>query len=242
MKLDCYLVPSEVTEATLSERVVVIVDVLRACTTMTHALFNGAEKILPAASIEAATKLTSSLDKGSTLLCGERDGKMVKGFDLGNSPLEYTREVVENKTLVFATTNGTKLMAKGLKAREQLVCAFINVGRVVAQLKPEGAESAVVCAGRTGYFSLEDTVCAGMVVSKVCEAFPGAWELNDGAIAARALYEKFGGDILGMLRNSSHGRYLASLGFEQDIEVCSRVDSVPVLPVAREGRVTLHNG
>jgi len=239
MKLECYIVPSEVTEASLRGKIVVIVDVLRSCTTVAHALLNGAEKIIPAATVEAATKFMSSLDRGSTLLCGEREGKKVHGFDLGNSPLEYTRAIVEGKTLVFASTNGTKLMTKGQKAQEQLLCAFVNVGKVVERLRPEGPEPVIVCSGTNGQFSLEDTVCAGMVASRLGETLPGTWELNDGARAAITLFEKFGGDIYRMLHDSSHGRYLLSLGFGLDIEVCARTDSVPILPVLREGRITL---
>ena len=220
-------------------KIVVLIDVLRSCTTVAYALLNGAEKIIPASTVEAATKLMSSLDRGSTLLCGEREGKKVTGFDLGNSPLEYTRAIVEGKTLVLASTNGTKLMAKGQNAQEQLLCSFVNVGSIVGRLKPEGSGPIVVCSGTNDQFSLEDAVCAGMVISRLVEMFPGAWELNDGAKAATSLLEKFGGDIYGMLHNSSHGRYLLSLGFGLDIEVCARTDSVQVLPILKEGRVTL---
>jgi 2-phosphosulfolactate phosphatase len=239
MKLDCYLVPSEVTEATLKGRVVVIIDVLRSCTTIAYALLNGAEKIIPAGTVEAATKLMSSLDRASTLLCGERDGKKVSGFDLGNSPLEYTREAVAAKTLVFASTNGTKLMSRGIKAEEQLVCSFVNVGRVIARLGPEGIEPVILCSGTSGRFSMEDSVCAGMVAHGLIQASANAWELNDGAKAAVALYEKWGNDIYGVVSGSSHGKYLLELGFGLDLEVCSRVDSVPVLCVLREGRITV---
>jgi len=128
------MVPSEIGEAALRGKIAVIVDVLRSCTTVAYALVSGAEKIIPAATVEAATKLVSSLDTGSTLLCGEREGRKVDGFDLGNSPLEYTRAIVEGKTLVFASTNGTKLMSKGQMAQEQLLCSFVNIGKVVEAL------------------------------------------------------------------------------------------------------------
>ncbi|UCF77769.1 MAG: 2-phosphosulfolactate phosphatase [Candidatus Eiseniibacteriota bacterium] len=239
MKLDCYLVPSEATEQVLAGKAVVIIDVLRTCTTIAFALMNGAGRVIPAATIEAATKLMSSLDRGSTLLCGEREGKKVKGFDLGNSPLEYTREIVQDKTLVFASTNGTKLMARGVNAQEQLVCSFVNVERVVGRIRPEGPEPVVVASGMNDRFSLEDAVCAGMVATRLSQLSPGLWELNDGARAAVALFEKFGEDILRMMHESAHGKYLASLGFASDVEVSARVDSVPVLPVLKEGRITL---
>jgi len=238
MKLDCYLTPSEVTEAILKGRVVVIIDVLRSCTSIAYALLNGADKIIPAGTVEAATKLMSSLDRASTLLCGERDGKKVSGFDLGNSPLEYTREAVAGKTLVYASTNGTKLMSRGIKAEEQLVCSFVNVGQVVARLEPQGVQPVILCSGTNGRFSMEDTVCAGMVAHGLMEGSPESWELNDGAKAALALYEKWGNDIYGVVSGSAHGKYLLELGFGLDLEVCARVDSVPVLCVLKEGRIT----
>ena len=226
-------------EAAVRGKAVVIVDVLRSCTTIAFALTNGAEKIIPAATVESATRLMSSLDKGSTLLCGEREGRKVAGFDLGNSPLEYTREIVGNKTLVFASTNGTRLMLKGQNAQEQLLCSFVNVGRVVERLRISSAEMIIACSGAEGQFSLEDTVCAGMVASRLVDALPGVWELNDGARAAISLFETFGADVHRMLRGSAHGRNLLSLGFGLDLEVCARVDSVPVLPVLKEGRITV---
>jgi 2-phosphosulfolactate phosphatase len=238
MKLDCYLTPSEVTEAVLKSRVVVIIDVLRSCTTIAYALLNGAEKIIPAGTVEAATKLMSSLDRQSTLLCGERDGKKVSGFDLGNSPLEYTREAVAGKTLVFASTNGTKLMSRGIKAEEQLVCSFVNVGQVVARLGSQGVQPVILCSGTSGKFSMEDSVCAGMVAHGLMQCSSDSWDLNDGAKAAVALHEKWGSDIYGVVSGSSHGKYLLELGFGLDLEVCARVDSVPVLCVLKEGRIT----
>jgi 2-phosphosulfolactate phosphatase len=239
MKLDCYLVPSEVTESTLKGRVVVIIDVLRSCTTIAYALLNGAEKIIPAGTVEAATKLMSSLDRASTLLCGERDGKKVSGFDLGNSPLEYTREAVAQKTLVFASTNGTKLMSREIKAEEQLICSFVNAGKVIERLGLRSAEPVILCSGTSGKFSMEDSVCAGMVAQGLMKVSPQAWDLNDAAKAAVALYEKWGNDIFKMVSESSHGKYLLELGFSLDLEVCSRVDSVPVLSVLKEGRITV---
>jgi len=238
MKLDCYLTPSEVTEAILKGRVVVIIDVLRSCTSIAYALLNGAEKIIPAGTVEAATKLMSSLDRASTLLCGEREGKKVSGFDLGNSPLEYTREAVAGKTLVFASTNGTKLMSRGIKAEEQMVCSFVNVGQVTARLGSQRVEPVILCSGTNGKFSMEDTVCAGMVAHGLMQGSADSWELNDGAKAALALYEKWGNDIYSVVCDSSHGKYLLELGFGLDLEVCARVDSVPVLCVLKEGRIT----
>ncbi len=239
MRMDCYLVPSEATESVFAEKTVVIIDVLRTCTTIAFALMNGAERIIPAPTVEAATKLTSSLDKGSTLLCGEAEGKKVRGFDLGNSPSEYTRDIVEGKTLVFASTNGTRLMARGHNAQEQLICSFVNIARVVDRVRPDGPALVIVSSGMNDRFSLEDAVCTGMVAAKLNDISPGIWEMNDGAHAAIALFEKFGKDIRGMLLDSAHGRYLASLGFASDVEVSSRTDSVPVLPVLKEGRITL---
>ncbi len=239
MRLDCHLVPSESLEAALKGRIAVIVDVLRSCTTIAYALLNGAERIIPAATVESATKLMSSLDRASTLLCGERNGKKVKGFDLGNSPLEYTREVVAEKTLVLASSNGTRLMSRVVKAEEQLICSFVNVSEVVARLKAGEQEPVVICSGTDGRFSMEDAVCAGMVIDRLTEPAAGSWELNDGAKAAAALYAKYGNDAHAMVLESSHGKYLLSLGFGLDLEVCSRVDSVQVLPVLREGRIML---
>ena len=235
-RVDLYLAPVAVERAPLEGRSVVVVDVLRSSTTIAWALKNGAAKVIPVESVEEAARLAASLD-ATRLLCGERDGKKVGGFDLGNSPREYTRERVEGKTLVFASTNASPLMAQTLGGHEQRLLGYVNLGAVADALQRAGRDVAIVCAGRNGRFSLEDSACAGALARRLRALVPGL-ERNDAAEMAAEYDRAHGHDVLGILTRSEHGRYLAELGFEEDLPVCAAVDDVPLVPVLREGRIT----
>jgi 2-phosphosulfolactate phosphatase len=245
-KIELFLVPREIPDAYLKGKLAVIIDVLRACTTISYALQNGAKSAVPAQEVEEATRLLASLDRGSTLLCGERNGLKIKGFDLGNSPLEYTESVVSDKTLIMASTNGTPAMARASAARAQVLCSFVNIGVVAeaigASKRGKGAKSdiAVICSGRNGKMALEDAVCGGMLVTLLHEA--GLVDLvdgaNDAAVAARDLYLRHSESLEKMIRGCTHGRYLESIGFGPDLKVCSKVDSVFILPAVRDGVIS----
>jgi 2-phosphosulfolactate phosphatase len=236
MRIESLFTPSEIDESAVKGKTVVLIDVLRACTTAAYAMAGGCERIIPVATVEAATNLAASLDKKVTLLGGEREGKRIDGFDLGNSPLEYTSDVVRRKTIILATTNGTRTISMSQGAKEILIASFVNMRSVVEYIGSLNEDLVtVVCAGQDDRFALEDAVCAGMLIERLCEA--GEMELNDGAHAARLLYRQNEASIPSLLRDCEHGRYLESLGFGTDLDVCGRVDSLRVLPIVKEGRV-----
>ena len=237
-RIDLYLTPSEAERAPLDGRQIVIIDVLRSCTSIAVALSNGAAKIIPVATVEGAARLASTLDAKSRLLCGERDGRKVSGFDLGNSPREYARERVEGATLIFASTNASPLMAGLLEGREQLLLAYVNVGAVAQASRRKGEDVAIVCAGKHKRFALEDAACAGALIRRLANGGdPVAW--NDAAEMAAEYDRMHGDDPEAILKRSEHGQDLVALGFEEDLPFCARVDSVPVVPVLREGRITV---
>ena len=234
--IDLYLVPSEAERAGLDDRQLVVIDVLRTCSSIATALRNGASKIIPVETVEEATRLAETLDRKSRLLCGERDGRKVSGFDLGNSPREYTRTRVEGATLVFASTNASPLMTGILAGRDQILLGYVNLGVVGEALLRDGRDVAILCAARHGAFSLEDTACAGAIIARLRQA-AGALDLNDAAEFAAAFERDHGRSPEEVLRRSDHGRYLITLGFEEDLPVCAAVDSVPVVPWLHEGRI-----
>jgi 2-phosphosulfolactate phosphatase len=236
MRIETLFTPSEINESMVKDRTVAVIDVLRVCTTICFAMSRGCEWIIPVASVEAAMNLTSSLDKKVTLLGGEREGKRIDGFDLGNSPMEYTADVVKGKTVVMATTNGTKAITLSRGASEILVTSFVNMSSVVDHArKLEDKPLTIVCAGESGTFALEDAVCAGMLIERLDEN--AEVDLNDGSHAARALYGQNQDSISDLLRKCEHGRYLDGLGFGRDLDICSRVDSLNILPLVKEGRI-----
>lgn len=234
MKIETSYGASNLDELQLRDKNIVVIDVLRASTTVAVALKNGAREIIPVANIESAVKISGSLFGDVTLRGGERNGKMIQGFNLGNSPLEYTEATVRGKSVIYCTTNGSVAMAKSRYARHMAVGSFVNLSSVVEYMKEINDDFLVICAGKNASFSgfsLEDTVCAGMIISKLSLEKSLELQLTDAAVAAKALYKSFGRSILKMLKSSDHGRYLLEIGFEEDIKLCAQVDSVPVLPV-----------
>jgi 2-phosphosulfolactate phosphatase len=161
---------------------------------------------------------------------------MVEGFHLGNSPAEYTPERVNGKAIIFSSTNGSLAMSRSRNAHELLICAFVNLTAVADHLRSLGGDVTIVCAGKAGEFSMEDTVCAGMLIASVMEDADFDVSLSDGAQAARALFKSFGRSLPKMLRSTEHGRYLQEIGFGSDLKLCAAVDAIPVI-VKQEGNV-----
>jgi 2-phosphosulfolactate phosphatase len=234
MKIDLSFNAGQFDELQLREKNVIVIDVLRASSTITVALNNGAREIIPVASIESAVKISGSLFGEVTLRGGERNGKTIEGFNLGNSPLEYNETAVKGKSIIYCTTNGSVAMAKSRYARTLAVGSFINLTATSDFIRNENKDSLIICAGRAnsiGNFSLEDAVCAGMIIQNLLNTESLEVELSDSAKAAHALSKTFGRSILKVLKTSEHGKYLIEIGFAEDLKICAQVDSVPVLPV-----------
>lgn len=237
MLIELFPTPGEAAESRVRDRVAAVVDVLRASTTVTTAWSHGAERIIPLEGVEEAKGLFGTFPRGTALLCGERDGLKIDGFDLGNSPAEFGEEVVRGKALLFASSNGTRLMARQEGANEKIVASFVNLSAAADYLAGTGADLAILCAGKLGRFSLEDFVCGGALVEEILARAASA-DTGDAATAARRLWnEVYRNRILDLFHDAAHGRYLVSLGFERDLELCGERDSVPVVPVVREGRI-----
>jgi 2-phosphosulfolactate phosphatase len=234
MKIDVSFSPATVDELQMRGKNVVIVDVLRASTTIAMALQNGAREIIPVHSIENAVKISGSLFGDVTLRGGERFGKIIEGFNLGNSPMEYTESAVKGKSIIFSTTNGTAAITKCKYARNLVIGSFVNLTDVVEFVKETSSDFHICCAGRdsAGFsdFSLEDSVCAGIIINRLLKENPSI-ELTDSSSAAVTLFKSYGKSITKMLRNCDHGRYLIEIGFERDLEICGDTDSIPILPI-----------
>ena len=241
MELSLFAHPSDFSETDAKGKTVIVVDVLRASSTIVHACENGVERIIPVASVEDATKLVATLDRKKTLLGGEREGIPIDGFDLGNSPLEYTSAVVKGKTLIFSTSNGTVAIARSSSAKEIVLGCFLNLTAAVTYIiSTRTKKVAVLCAGNLGRLSLEDFVCGGYLVDRIVNGTRADVVLNDGAVAARALANALG-DVGQAVRSSTHGRRLAELGYESDLEFCSKIDRYGMVPIVVDGRISLQN-
>lgn len=238
MKIHVYFALNRVTEDQLRGKRVVVIDVLRTCTTIATAIANGCREIIPAESIETATALATDIDRKSVFLCGEREGKLIDGFDLGNSPREYKEKIVKDKNIVFVSTNGSIALAKSRFAAVTVVCAFVNITTVTDYLVGGEGDIHILCAGNQGRFSMEDAVCSGMLLEGLRSKLEMAIELNDSAVAAEVLLKKYARRIKALLRNCDHGHYLTEIGYGRDLAVCAEIDSFQVVPVMRDGRIT----
>lgn len=223
--------PAAVDELYFTGKNSVVIDVLRATSTIVTALDNGAKEVIPVATVEFAVKVSGGMFGGFTLLCGERNIKKVEGFALGNSPFEYSPEVVRGKSIVLFTTNGSKAIIKAKFSADQLICSFLNINAVAEKICSVNSDIEILCSGNQNSFSLEDTVCAGKLVSEILLRKENVG-LTDTAKASISLNKSFGRSILKMLGGTEHGKLLIENGFEKDIKYCSKLNtsrSVPFL-------------
>ncbi len=235
--LDLFASVKTFQEEDLLDKDVVIIDVLRASSTIITALHNGAKGIIPVADLGSASQIAHGLDSPSYLLCGEKDGNKIEGCDLGNSPLEYTSEAVKNKTIILNTTNGTRAIKRSHLADEIYIAGFLNLSTVAQALQSSDRDAVLVCAGWRGHLSLEDLLCAGNIIYELTSGnLPEA--ARDGIKVAFGLYEKFGDDIESTISSSSHARRLKDIIGTDDLTFCSQVNTMNVLPKLDEGIIS----
>jgi 2-phosphosulfolactate phosphatase len=217
----------EVDAGAVQEHTAVVIDVLRASSTIVAALAAGAQGVYPVDSTEEAMKLVTSLGRADTLLAGERRGLKIEGFDLGNSPREFTPETVDGKKIVMSTTNGTRALVAASTAERVLVASLLNLS-AVARAVAGAPRVAIVCSGRDGRFAIEDALCAGMLLARLAGG-EESLELEDAGRAALALAGAFGADAA-FLSGTLAGRALAEIGLAEDVDWCARVDAHELVP------------
>lgn len=240
MLVDLAFSSGEIERKEISDKAAVVIDVLRATSTMIVAFENGCRAFIPVASIEEARKILGEQMNPDLLLGGERKALPLEGFHLGNSPRDYQPDKVRDKIIILTTTNGTKALIAAQKAREVFIGAFLNISAVAVCLQQKQRDVLIACAGEKGLFCLEDTFCAGALVQKLAQGEKKVI-LSDAAIMAKILYEHFQEDIYGLLSTCEWGRYLRGLGLEEDVRICAQVDICRLVPVFRKGRVYLES-
>lgn len=234
MRIDTYFTPTEVDGGSISEATVIVIDVVRATTTIIEALANGARAIYPTESTEDAVRLASSMGREDTLLCGERKGRKVEGFDLGNSPREFTADAVEGKKIVMTTTNGTRALAAAQDGAKLLPCAFTNLSAVARAVADED-HVVIICAGEKDRFSLDDALCAGHLIQRI--GGDARHTFNDAARAVRALASarQPTKDFLGL---TSGGATVIGIGLADDLEICADVDRHSIVARMQDQAIT----
>ncbi len=241
MRVDLAFTPAGLSHAKVQGRVVFVIDILRATTTMCAALNNGARAIIPVSSTEEALRLAQTIASTDVLLAGERKCATIPGFHLGNSPLEMTERAVRGKTLVVTTSNGTKALLACQAAAWVYPAAAANLS-VAAERGREALDSnqdiLIVCAGRNGGFALDDAYCAGRLAAAILGGTKPRRELNDAGLASLDLVRRYGDHWDRPLAYSRSGRELVKLGFRPDVHDAARLDAYPVLAQYHERRVT----
>ena len=237
--LETLFIPEEIKNTELVGKLVVIIDVLRASSTIVTALANGCRGFIPILSPDQVKEKAQQFEKERILLGGEREGIKIEDFDLGNSPGEYKREVVKDKTIIFSTTNGVKTLEMAKGAYRIIIGSFLNLQAVCNYCTNYQGDILIICAGKEGKFSLEDTACAGMMINSLRDVFPGGYHEVDANLTARLLYEKFGNNIMEILRKSQHGRYLESIGLVEDLKFCSQLDFFHIVPIFKDGIISI---
>jgi 2-phosphosulfolactate phosphatase len=240
MRLDVVFGGAAFAPFDMTGRLVAVIDVLRASSTIAAALANGARAVIPLENSDDVVRTAKAFERRDVRLAGERKMLPIPGFDLGNSPGDFTREAVEGKTIIMATTNGTPAIAAAQGARDVVIASYVNYTPVLTMMRAAlrgGADVTLVCAGRDRQFSLEDAGCAGRYVFNVSKRMTGI-ELNDAAQACVLIDRKYGDRVLGLFDASEHGRALRDAGFGDDLTACAAVDSYPVIPIYQERQIT----
>ncbi len=235
MHIDIQFLPSPPPPLLLSDRVVVVMDILRATSVIVHAMSQGASEIIPLATVEEAFQMARAFPRGFVLLGGERESKEIPGFDLGNSPREYVEERVKGKKLVLTTTNGTRAFHAVSSGKEILAGSFLNVGATAQKCIESERDVFIFPSGDKGNFSLEDTLCGGMLIDLIAKREKREIFLTDASYCAQILYRRFEDNLVEAFHLSRHGRELIHRGFEADLAYCAQIDMTPLVPIFREG-------
>jgi 2-phosphosulfolactate phosphatase len=236
MKVDLAFTPYELEKKDLEGKSVVVIDALRATSTMIVAFENGCSAFIPVATVEEARDLVAQ--NPEFLLAGERRALPLEGFHLGNSPRDYRPNKVKGKVVVMTTTNGTRALVASQRGAQIFIGSFLNLNALNQRLLDTGRDVLIACAGEKDLFCLEDTVCGGAMVERL-EKTGLPISKSDAASAAKVLYEQCEGDVYGALCDCEWGQYLEGLGLGKDVRICAQIDSSRLVPVYREGKIFL---
>ena len=249
--LNLYSLPAKVPETELAGSTVVMIDLLRASTTICQALASGATEVVPFLEVAEAMSAAAAGDRSTIVLGGERGGRRIEGFDLGNSPAEYTPDAVGGRRVFITTTNGTRALGHARLAERVVVGAIVNLAAVAATVQG-AARVDILCAGTAGRESRDDLLAAGALVDTLCAAAAGGWKPNDAADAARHEWQSLVAAVHAAgrsvseqlaveLRTTPGGRNLLAIGMDHDLVACAAIDSLHVVPEldAHNWRITL---
>lgn len=235
MKIDIAFLPKDIGEVNLSETICIVLDIFRATTSIVTSMANGCKEMIPVLSVEDASLAAIKIE--SALFAGERQSIKIEGYDFGNSPFEFSKDKVKDKSIVMTTTNGTIAIKATEGAHRTLIGSCLNATAVCEQAKIYGKDILIVCAGTDGLFSLEDSLCAGLLVQLLTAE--GNALLTDSARAALLVYTQAKDKLVETAVHSRNGKRLEDLNRMDDVEYCFQIDALQIVPEYRQGKIIL---
>jgi len=238
LRVDLYPFASAIPDhQDLKGKVAVVIDVLRATTTILTALTNGADTVVPVLSPEEAFQVQGDNPERQFILGGERQSVLIPGFHLSNSPLEYTSARVGGRSVLFTTTNGTRAIRAAAGADQVLIASFLNAPAVALELLRLGQDVAICCAGTNDQFALEDGGCAGAILDYMSGP-ETSLVLNDLAYTVREIYRQFDRKVANLIYTAEHGQRLLTMGLQEDLLLCSQLGTTRTIPRYHEGQIS----
>jgi len=234
MKIDLIISVDDIKKEKIIGKTVIVIDMLRATSVIITAIDNGCEKVIPVLTIEEALDL-SKVNRENFVLGGERKAVKIEEFDCSNSPLEFTKEVLKNKTLIMSTTNGTRAIHGCIGAKHILIGAIINAKAVAKKIIELGEDVVIVNAGTYGQFSMDDFICSGFIIDRILTESKA--ELTDITKTALYIYNS-NKDIMSFLKLATHYNTLEKLGLLEDLKYCSQKDIIDIVPEYKDGIIT----
>lgn len=235
MKIDIIISADDIIESKLENKIAVVIDMFRATSVIVTALNNGCEEVIPFLTIEETLESSEELNREEYILGGERRAVKIDGFDLSNSPLEYTKEVVEDKKVLITTTNGTRTLTKSNSAKRIIIAAMINAKAVSDKLLEINEDVVIINAGTNGNFSMDDYICSGYIINEMLKVDNNI-ELTDISKTANMIYEN-NRDIISYVKEATHYSVMKSLELDNDIEYCMKKSIVNNVPEYKDGKI-----
>ena len=235
MKVDIIISAEHIAENKIENKIVVVIDMFRATSVIVTALSNGCKEVIPYLTVEETLEHAKKLNRKDYILGGERRAVKIEGFDLSNSPLEYTETIIKDKAVLMTTTNGTKTLTKSTSAKRILIAAMINAKAVAKRLIEINEDVVIINAGTNGNFSMDDYICSGYIINEMLTEQKNL-ELTDIAKTANMIYEK-NPDIISYVKEATHYSVMKSLKLDNDIEYCTKKNIIDIVPEYKNKKI-----
>ena len=235
MKVDIIISADYIDESKIENKIAVVIDMFRATSVIVTALNNGCKEIIPYLTIEETLEHAKKFNREYYILGGERRAVKIDGFDLSNSPLEYTEAVIKNKIVLMTTTNGTRTLTKSTSAKRVLIAAMINARAVARSLFEINEDVVIINAGTNGNFSMDDYICGGYIINEMLKDDENL-ELTDIAKTANMIYEE-NPDIMSYVKQATHYSVMKCLELDNDINYCIKKNIIDIVPEYKDNKI-----